>query len=407
MTNECIGLVLESGGARGAYECGAIKALYKHYPNFKSNLRVVVGASSGAFNAAMLVGAKGDPVRTLEQAWRERFAIPNIPLVAEDMQPYLTFATVGVPGMAHVRREILVNPLLAFRAPSICDNAPLHKTLADLVDVASVNCSPIRLIVAAADVETGELVLFENKDEHEKRKPFTLDMVLASGSIAPVFPMTSATEQKSGKEGHYWDGGFIAGLPLSPAINALEAWPPQQDNMKQQDNVKRVLIVVQVHPLRSRLPGNMLEIGDRVFQLLIASKLELDQALFDKMATNIDLAQTIGEMDEVDRAIKNRIKHKYPKEYARKVLDAYEKLKTGHKKINDFIVIQMTRPEALTGDGNFSRSAIEDRIECGYEDAYKALVDARIIQDVRKYEIPAPATEETRAKEEKPMLPTR
>lgn len=55
-----------------------------------------------------------------------------------------------------------------------------------------------------------------------------------------------------------------------------------------------------------------------------------------------------------------------------------------------YIVINMTRPEGLLGPSNFSKSAIEDRIECGYEDAFKALEDNGIIDGVSDREqIPA------------------
>ena len=270
--------------------------------------------------------------------------------------------------MGYVRPEILMNP---FMATSVCDNTPLRQTLEELVDLKRVNNSPIHLIVAATDVETGELVTFENKN---RPTPFTYDMALASGSIAPVFPMTNATEQVSGKEGHYWDGGFIASLPLSPAINALEQC------YEHEKDVKRVLIVVQVHPLRSRLPRNMSEVLGRFFQLLISSKLVLDQRLFDKMDAYIDLAHLIGGMKEVDKAIEHEISQRYEEDppHTRRVLKAYRELK-GHQKI-DYIVIQMMRSESLMGDGNFSRSAIEDRIECGYEDAFKALRDYGVIK---------------------------
>lgn len=367
LNKECVGIVLESGGARGAYECGVVKALYKHYPHFQSNLRVVSGASSGAFNSAVVVGAKGDPVATLEKAWLERFSVPNIPLVPEELQPYLTMGTVGVPGMGHLRPSVLLNPLMA---TSFFDNTALRQTLEEFVDLKRINSSPIQLMVAATDVETGELVMFEN----HRPMPFTYDMVLASGSIAPAFPMTNATDQVSGKEGHYWDDGFIAGLPLSPAINALE------ECYKDEEDVKRVLIVVQVHPLRSRLPRNMSEVLGRFFQLLISSKLELDRRLFEKMDAYVDLAHMIGGMEDVNKAIENKIAELYKKDpvHGRRVYHAYQELK-GHQKI-DFIVIQMTRPESLMGDGNFSHSAIADRIHTGYEDAFKALRDYGVIK---------------------------
>ncbi len=46
----------------------------------------------------------------------------------------------------------------------------------------------------------------------------------------------------------------------------------------------------------------------------------------------------------------------------------------------------MTRPESLTGPSNFSKSAIEDRIECGYEDTYNTLVEEGIIKNVSEDE---------------------
>ena len=71
---------LQGGGARGAYEYGAIKALYSHWgPGFKP--RVVTGVSIGAINAAVLVGAKADPLESLDTLWRERFCV-NLPAVS-------------------------------------------------------------------------------------------------------------------------------------------------------------------------------------------------------------------------------------------------------------------------------------------------------------------------------------
>lgn len=292
----------------------------------------------------------------------------NIPLVPESLQPLLISLT-GVPGMAYIRPSFLVNPLMA---PSIADPTPMHQTLIDLADEDRIEHSPIHLIVTATDVETGQLTRFEN---HIPNEPFTFEMVAASGSIAPVFPMTSVTEQITGKEGRYWDGGFVASLPLSPVINFLgrcEGGDP---------DVERVAIAIEVNPRRSRLPRNMLEIVNRFSQLITASKLKLDQKMFDKMDSHIELFQLLDQhLTDEDR-----------KKILRdpKLSKTYEDLKS-HRKIY-CIVIEMTRPESLTGPSNFSKSAIEDRIECGYEDTYQKLVDEGIITDVREYAIPASA----------------
>src|SRR5258708_40183447 len=69
-------LVLQGGGALGAYAYGAIKALYEQ-PAF--SLDVVTGVSIGAINAAVLVGAKNDPIRALDELWRESLSLPGWP----------------------------------------------------------------------------------------------------------------------------------------------------------------------------------------------------------------------------------------------------------------------------------------------------------------------------------------
>src|SRR4051812_956093 len=56
------GLVLQGGGALGAFEYGALRRLYEE-PGFSPD--VVSGVSIGAINAACLVGAKADPIETL------------------------------------------------------------------------------------------------------------------------------------------------------------------------------------------------------------------------------------------------------------------------------------------------------------------------------------------------------
>jgi NTE family protein len=342
-----VGLALEAGGALGAYEVGVVKALYQHYPHFQSNLRVVAGASSGAVNATVLVGAKGNPVQALEELWLKRFAV-NIPLVPEFLYPLLLPLT-GVPGMGHLRPSFLVNPLMA---PSTFDNARVRQTLADLADENRINSSPITLIVTATDVETGQLTQFQNK----RAVPFTFEMTVASGSIAPAFPTTTVTEQISGKEGRYWDGGFIASLPLSPVINVLEHCDADDDD------VERVAIAVRINPQRSRLPGNLLEITDRFFDLLTFSKLELDRKTFKKTDARIKLFKLLDQhLTEEDR---RRILGD------KSLREAYQEMKS-HRPIR-CIVIETTRPE-LFGAPNFSKSAIKDRIECGYEDTYNTL----------------------------------
>jgi NTE family protein len=79
-------LVLQGGGALGAYEYGVVKALYER-PGFEPD--VVTGVSIGAFAAAILAGAKGDPVATLGEMW-QRFTLPESMIGSSQMDAYLS-----------------------------------------------------------------------------------------------------------------------------------------------------------------------------------------------------------------------------------------------------------------------------------------------------------------------------
>src|SRR5436309_14234215 len=94
-------LVLQGGGALGAYEYGVMKALYESRPQFKPV--VVTGVSIGAINAAVLVGAKEDPIRTLEHLWRKEFTAlqalpPPLNAVYEHLLPPYAQKCLSLPG---------------------------------------------------------------------------------------------------------------------------------------------------------------------------------------------------------------------------------------------------------------------------------------------------------------------
>lgn len=349
MTTKRRGLVLQGGGALGAYECGVIKALYDREPDF--HLDVVSGVSIGAINAAVLVGAKQRPVQTLEQMWREHFASRDWPLLAREMQPYLS-TLWGTPGMCRIRPDFLMAPLMA---TSVYETSPLRQTLSELIDLERLTSSSTHLVVTAVDIATGELTCFENRNQ---RVPFTLEMILASGSLAPNFPMTRASDQRTGKQGWYWDGGFSSNLPLSQVINLLE----QSDGGD--PSVERELIVVELFPMRAQVPTTLLEVHNRLTQLLFSSKLKLDHQLFDKIDSYIDLMQQIDQALPADSELRQH--------------PAYQELMS-HRKIT-YTVITSSRPESLTGASDFSQATIAERIEAGYQDAFAQLDERSLVQ---------------------------
>ena len=107
------GLVLQGGGALGAYEYGAIKALYEARPGFTPT--VITGLSIGSVNAAILAGAD-DPIRTLDRIWREDFAVlAPLPFgkVWQSLVPAIVqqnLAHFGNQGMYRLRPQYLLAP---------------------------------------------------------------------------------------------------------------------------------------------------------------------------------------------------------------------------------------------------------------------------------------------------------
>jgi predicted acylesterase/phospholipase RssA len=186
-------IVLQGGGALGAYEYGVLKALYESRPGFRPV--AVAGISIGAITAAVLGGAAGDPIRALDTLWRRRLTVAS-PVPAPWLPAPIdrALATFGNPGMYQLQAGLFTTPWLL---TSIYDTRPLRDTLAELVDPRRLDDDTTRVIVGAINVTTGVMEYFHS------RQPggLTFEHVAASGSLPPSFPMTPIGEHQ------YWDGG--------------------------------------------------------------------------------------------------------------------------------------------------------------------------------------------------------
>jgi NTE family protein len=371
----CTGLVLQGGGALGAYEYGAIKALYEQRPGFIPT--VITGLSIGSVNAAILAGA-ADPIQTLDKIWREDFAVlAPLPFekVWQSLVPAIVqqnLAALGNQGMYRLRPQYLLAPLLApLFTSSFYDTSPLRATLERVVDPDRLNTGP-RVVVTAVDVATGELVRFGNTVslQHGRAEQFantdrlTLDHILASCSLPPGFPGTAINGRS------YWDGGLRSNTPLAEAINGLEAFEP--DN----GSIKREVIVVELVPMAGPVPQTLQEVGERFLGVIFSSKLALDAALFHKINGYIDLFEAINALlkaIERDKDLRQAIDVALAKAGDMTV----ERIRTypgytalgRHRKINAFTMIPFKAPPEATHGTDFSRASIEQRIAAGHDEA--------------------------------------
>lgn len=344
-------IVLQGGGALGAYEFGVLKALYEKRPGFKPV--AVAGVSIGAITAAVLGGAKGDPISALDRLWREKLTVsPPPPIVWLPPQIDRALSMLGNPGMYRLHPGFFTSP---WTCTSFYDTTPLRQTLTELVDPIKLNDEETRVFVGALNVATGEMKYFHREGDGG----LTFEHVAASGSLPPGFPMT----QVDGK--WYWDGGLFSNTPLSPAINALE------EAANRDPTVVRELIVVELFPMNAPIPRSMSDVVERMVQLQYTSRLKLDHAFFNKIDQLVDL------MENIDKALE-----RLPDGSKIRQDPTYKEMRS-YRKINYFNVVTSCLPDELSKASDFSRSSIQARIQAGYDDAIRQRidqVDSRLLQ---------------------------
>jgi NTE family protein len=211
-------LVLQGGGALGAYQAGVYQALYEHAlePDW------LVGTSIGAINAALIAGSPtGRCLHCLRAFW-ERVAYPDgLDMAAvgdAQRRAQINLNTVdtmwrGVPGFFTPRgaSAFALGMEVAPEHASFYDTAPLAATLDDLIDFGHLNSSAApRLSISAVNVTSGELCHFDSR-----QMDITADHIRASGSLPPGFPAVRIDGEL------YWDGGLYSNTPLEAVLAEL------------------------------------------------------------------------------------------------------------------------------------------------------------------------------------------
>ena len=247
-------LVLQGGGALGAYQGGVYEGLAE--ADFRPDW--IAGISIGAINAALIAGnAREDRLTRLRAFWETASAgLPfSLQMPDSTARSFLSeaaaawTATTGVAGFFRPRLPPAVfYPPGAPEALSYYDTAPLRATLEKLVDFDRINAKDIRLSLGAVNVRTGQLVYFDN--EKQRIGP---EHVMASGALPPGFPPIEIDGE------HYWDGGVVSNTPLQYIL---------------QNEPKDDLLIFQVDLFNAHgaLPRTLLEASEREKDIRYASR---------------------------------------------------------------------------------------------------------------------------------------
>lgn len=209
-------LVLQGGGALGAYQAGVYQALHENglEPDW------VVGTSIGAINGAIIAGNEpGKRVERLRQFWDEvsHADTVNMALVMDPARRANTWLASVDAMLEGVRGFFTPRPFNLFAAgmavaperASFYDTAALARTLGDLIDFDYLHAAgSTRLSVNAVKVTCGELVSFDSQKQR-----IGVEHIMASGALPPGFPAVRIDGAL------YWDGGLYSNTPLETVLN--------------------------------------------------------------------------------------------------------------------------------------------------------------------------------------------
>lgn len=248
-------LVLQGGGALGAYQAGVYEGMAER--NIAPDW--VTGVSIGAINGALIAGNPVERrIERLREFWdRVSSAVPLTGLAQFDPLRVglnrfsaLAAATFGVPGFFSPR---MPPPIFAANgtpgALSLYDTSPLRDTLNELIDFDLLNQRKgVRLSVGAVQVTTGNSVYFDSRD-----KKITADHIMASGSLPPGFPAITIDGEQ------YWDGGIVSNSPL---------WYVLDDAL----DISALILQVDLFSARGELPENLDQVLERAKDIQYSSK---------------------------------------------------------------------------------------------------------------------------------------
>jgi NTE family protein len=353
---ECIALLLQGGGALGAYQGGVYEALSEAgvHPDW------VAGISIGAINSALIAGNPPEKrVEKLRQFWEtitaDAFASWPQDFVkhlakgdwAHGLMSQMSAYAVslnGAPGF-FARRvpSPWAQPTGAIEATSFYSTAMLKSTLESLIDFDRINAQEMRFSVGAVNVRSGNFVYFDAAT-HRIRP----EHIMASGALPPGFPAVEIDGE------HYWDGGLVSNTPLQWVLDSI----PREDTLAFQ---------VDLWCARGDFPGNLADVETRRKEIQYSSRTRASTDQF-KYAQRI-------------RNTVSRLLESLPEESRNNPDAALLKSIADHKVYNIVhLIYRSDNYEGYSKDYEFSRLSMETHWRAGYHDTVRTLRHPDILE---------------------------
>jgi NTE family protein len=350
---DSIALVLQGGGALGAYQAG----VYERMMEADIEPTWISGISIGAINSAIIAGnPRNARVDRLRQFW-ELVSLDSDGIVgdkwmslplADALRTWVNHIAAGrvllqgVPGFFEPRFPPAYLGLNA-GATSFYDTAPLRATLERLVDFDRINAREMRLSIGAVNVRTGNFAYFDNavdmiRPEH----------VMASGALPPGFDAVEIDGER------YWDGGMVSNTPLDWVLSA-------------HSRLHTLVFQVDLWSAGGEIPADLAGVATRMKEIQYSSRTRAATDAFRRT--------------EKLRSAFHKLYGKLPPDLAASP-EAQILAKASDPALYNIVELIYRSPnyEGQYKDFEFSRRSMEEHWQAGYRDATHTLAHKEIQQ---------------------------
>jgi NTE family protein len=382
---ESVALLLQGGGALGAYQAGVYEGLLEHgiEPTW------IAGISIGAINSAIIAG---NPV---EERVAKLRAFWDLVSDASDggVSAWWTHLFRGDSARGWINRlaagGIIASGVRGFFSPrfpppylqpngtaaatSWYDTQALKATLERLVDFDRINARSTRFSIGAVNVRTGNFAYFDN--ETDVIRP---EHVMASGALPPAFPAVEIEGQS------YWDGGMVSNTPLDWVLSA-------------RSDLDTLVLQVDLWSARGEMPRDLSEVAVRMKEIQYSSR---TRAATDEFRKLQKLRATFNELfEQLPDELKATPQAKLLAEAA-------------DPSVYNIVQLVYRSPtyEGQSKDYEFSRRTMEEHWRAGHRDAVKTLSHPEVLtlpttaHGVEVYDFTTPPAEQAPAKSPKDAL---
>jgi NTE family protein len=352
---DVVALVLQGGGALGAYQAGVYEGL--HEAGIRPNW--LAGISIGALNAAVIAGSpEAERVERLRAFW-ETICTLHVDWPANDdlMGPWgnLPFAVAFRPvqNAAAAMRALMMgqngffkprfpppflSPFSGDAATSFYDTTPLKATLERFIDFDRLNSGEVRVSVAAVNIRNANLVYFDTAERQLRPEHF-----MASGALPPGFPAVEIDGE------YYWDGGMVSNTPLTRVLSS----EPRRDTLTFQ---------VDLWSAKGRLPYDLRDVWSRQKDIQYSSRTRAITSHMMQMQTMRQALQQV--IDKLPEAAKRDPEVMKIAELA------------SHRATNIIHLIYQSKSfEGHSKDYEFGPDAMREHWQSGLDDIRRTLAD--------------------------------